>query len=41
MMLRHKTIDAIIDFLRFKITKELNIKPDYIPVIERINKEAE
>lgn len=41
MMLRHKTVDGIIDFLKGKITKEINIKPEYIPIIERINAEAE
>lgn len=41
MMLRHKTVDEIVEFLKAKITKEINIKPALIPVIERINMEAE
>lgn len=41
MMLRHKTVDDIVEFLKAKITKEINNKPTLIPVIERINTEAE
>lgn len=40
MMLRHGTVDSIIEYLRVKITKELNLKQEFIPVIEKINKEA-
>ena len=40
MMLRHRTVDQIIEYLRIKITKELSLKPEYISVIEKINKEA-
>jgi predicted signal transduction protein with EAL and GGDEF domain len=41
MMLRHKTVDDIVEFLKLKITKEINAKASLIPVIERINTEAE
>lgn len=41
MMLRHKTVDNIVEFLKDKITKEITYKPAFVPVIERINTEAE
>ena len=41
MMLRHQNVDNIISFLRNKINKDLECNPEYIPVIERINRESE
>jgi len=41
MMLRHENVDNIISFLKDKISKELDTNPEYVPIIERINRESE
>ena len=38
MMLRHVNVDNIITFLKHKISKEIDANPEYIPIIERINR---
>ena len=41
MMLRHGDVDQISSFLKDRISKEIELHPNYIPIIERINKESE
>ena len=41
MLLRHLSIDAIIEFVRSRITKEIQDCPELIPIVRRINQEAQ